>query len=406
VIEDTRILLQHGDIKNTDIRTTLTGTAQAATNSTALSSGSSGITLFLSQVVAGNTIWRDPSTTYTVTGTGTITSTLASKTVTGTGTNFVSASMVGTTLTNTSGTTIGVVASVESTTSLTLVNTAALAVSSAAFKVVSAGQYVGTVSSITDDRNIVLSANAAVAVATTDVIQVRSIAASLVFENDSTSTYGVIRTNIDTADNLLSSAGIGKSITIYGVASGVDGTYTVRDVQIVADKTVYAGNIEGDVTKIILESKFSTTATIDMITDPDFYISIQDRYIADTSPFGCTNSANYITRTLSLTQAAEAIKVIFDANIVKDTLVNVYYRTWTGDIDLKKVRWVDTGFKPQTKDSAGNYIERDPAGQFFERDIDVTGMPPFNNVQIKIVMKSTNPVNVPKIKNLRLIALS
>ena len=47
-----------------------------------------------------------------------------------------------------------------------------------------------------------------------------------------------------------------------------------------------------------------------------------------------------------------------------------------------------------------------PEGEFTQREIDITDIDPYTRVVVKIVMKSTNPVNVPKIKNLRLIAYS
>jgi hypothetical protein len=160
---------------------------------------------------------------------------------------------------------------------------------------------------------------------------------------------------------------------------------------------LYAGNVERDVIRVVLEGTFSTTATIDMITDPDFTIKIMDKYVSDTAPYGCTNYSNYITRTLSLTQPAEIVKVMMDANIVNNTQIKVYYRTWTGDVDTRKLRWNDTGFDVSAQDSDGKFIER---------EVTVTDIPSFNNIQIKIVFKSSNPVNVPKVKNLRLLALS
>lgn len=252
---------------------------------------------------------------------------------------------------------------------------------------------IGTVLSVEDNESLTLTAGSLQDVSGGFFIRTEP---TLVFENNADG-YAVIRTNIDTADNLLSSAGIGKVITISGVAAGIDGSYTVRDVQVVEDTTLYAGNVDRDVTRIILNETFSTAASLNMITDPDFAISILDKYVDDTAPYGVSNYSNYITRTLSLTQPAEIIRIIMEANIVNNTEVKVYYRTWTGSVDLRKVRWVDTGFV-----SSG----QDAIDKFLEREITVSGIPSFNNVQIKIVFKSNNPVYVPQIRNLRLLALS
>ncbi len=312
---DTRVLLTQGDIVNADVQTSGTGTVTSSTSSTELTGNS---TLFLTQVFAGNKVYRESDNTL-----------------------------------------------------------------------------IGTVQSVTNDTTIVLTANAAQTVSA-QAFYIKTDP-TLSFANNSEG-YARISTNIDTADNLLSSASVGKVLTIAGVASGINGTYTIRDVQVIEDRTLYAGNTERDVCIVTLNESFGTTATIDMITDPDFKISILDKFVDDTAPYGVSNAANYITRTLALAEPAEVLKVIFDSNIPNNTQVKVYYRAWTGkDVDLRKVRWIDTGFVSEGKDVGTDFIER---------EVTVTNIPSYNNAQIKIVFKSTRPVAVPKIKNLRVLALT
>jgi hypothetical protein len=88
---------------------------------------------------------------------------------------------------------------------------------------------------------------------------------------------------------------------------------------------------------------------------------------------------------------------MFDACVLSRTDIKVYYRGWDGDIDLKKVNWVDTGF---VNDSY--QVDR----TFAERTIDVEGIKSFSNLSIKIVLKSSDPAQVPTVKNLRVIAYS
>ena len=312
---DTRVLLTQGDIVNADVQTSGTGTVTSSTSSTTLTGNG---TLFLTQVFAGNKVYREADNTL-----------------------------------------------------------------------------IGTVSSVTNDTTIVLTGNAAQNVSAQAFYITTN--PTLSFSNNSEG-YARISTNIDTADNLLSSASVGKVLTIAGVTSGINGTYTIRDVQVIEDRTLYAGNTERDVCIITLNESFGTTATLDMITDPDFKISILDKYVDDTAPYGVSNAANYITRTLALAEPAEVLKVMFDSNIPNNTQVKVYYRAWTGkDVDLRKVRWIDTGFVSEGKDVGTDFIER---------EVTVTNIPSYNNAQIKIVFKSTRPVAVPKIKNLRVLALT
>ena len=296
---------------------------------------------------------------YSDTGAGTISVTQNTNGVTGVGTSFTTTVVSGNVLKKTDGTVIGTVGTVNSNTSITLLS-----------------NYTGTTLS-----------GVAYDVYSTP---------SLVFENDA-SGVGVIRTNIDTVDNNLASAGIGKTIVITNVASGIDGTYVVQNISTVDDTTTYAGNTELDTTKIYLNRAFCTTSTINITTDTDFDVSVYDKYVSDIAPIGAHNYANYVTRTLALSEAAEAFKIIFDGNIVNNTEVKVYYRTWTGNVDLRTLPYTDTGFVSSNLD---------PEGKFVERSIDVTNVKPYYNIQIKIVMKSTNTAYVPKVKNLRLIALS
>jgi hypothetical protein len=267
---------------------------------------------------------------------------------------------------------------------------------------------IGTVSSITSNYVITLSSNYTGTALTNVAYQIASTP-SIVFENDTVTGLGVIRSNIDRADNRLASAGIGKTLVIYGVQPvsnglGKDGTYVVTNVITSSDTNTFAGNSDLDKTVIYLDRAFSDTnqVTIDMTQDSDFDIYVYDKYVSDIAPIGATNASNYVTRTLALTEAATGFKVIFDGNIVNNTDVKVYYRTWTGNADLRLLPYKDSGFVATNSDIEGKYIERS-----FDVGLDPNNqLDPFYNIQIKVVFKSSDPVYVPKIKNLRLVALS
>jgi hypothetical protein len=159
----------------------------------------------------------------------------------------------------------------------------------------------------------------------------------------------------------------------------------------------FAGNSELDKINVVVSPAFTGSASIDMITDSDFTIVMKDKYVEDFAPIGSTNLANYITRTLSLANSAESLKIIFDACIVSRTSVKVYYRAWSGDTDLRYLPWQDTGWVN---------TDVNPEGVFSERNIDLSGLTEFTNVTLKIVMRSTDSSKVPQIKNLRMIAHS
>ena len=300
------------------------------------------------------------TTDITTDGSGTITASTGSTSVSGTNTAFLTQVFAGNILKNSAGTTIGTVSSVTNNTTLVLTGNAAVNVSNGSYKIVSP-----------------------------------SSQAVLNFTNSNGN--GIISTNIDTADNLLGAADVGKYIIIANANANVNGTYLITNVQVAEDKTAYAGNTEFDKINITVSPAFANTATVDMITDPDFTITMLDKYVEDGAPNGASNSANYITRPLSLSTEADSLKIMFDGSIVNNTQVKIYYRAWNGNPDLRKIPFVDTGF---TNDAVDTF------GQFRERTVDITGMTSFRNVQIKIVMRSSNPTQVPMIKNLRMLALS
>jgi hypothetical protein len=295
----------------------------------------------------------------TVNGTGSLTSSTSSTAITGTSTQFLTQVKAGNILKRQSdGSTIGTVASVNSNTSITL------------------------------------SANASITISTAASYNIMS-APTLAFDNSGE--FGVISTNIDTADNLLANGVIGKYITISNAHSNVNGTYVITNIINQTNTDTFAGNSELDKINVVVSPKFAGSASIDMITDSDFTIVMKDKYVDDFAPVGSTNPANYITRTLSLANSAEALKILFDACIVSRTSVNVYYRTWSGDTDLRYLPWQDTGWVN---------TDINPEAVFSERTIDLSGLTEFTNVSLKIVMRSTDPSKVPQLKNLRMIAHS
>jgi len=313
--------------------------------------------------------------------------------------------------------------------------------------------------------------------------------------------YGVISTNIDTADNLLGIVKSGKYLYLDGMPSAINGKkYQITDVVVSTDSTVNVGNEERDKITITVSPEFAfpsgvTTYTLDLINNyiyvqgsgklavgtgastaspvvfgnastkfttevavgdvitlranggdtiagtvtgnligyvrsitsdtelrlgtsstdvvssttaadvfyyirkpvPNFRIAQMDKFVEDWAPVGSSNYANYITRPLVLSNPADSIKILFDSNRPQGTDIKVYYKAWTGNVDLNTLEYVDSGF---------TLASVDPIDAFNERELDIIDITPFTSMIIKIVMKSSNPANVPKVKNLRIITHS
>jgi len=93
------------------------------------------------------------------------------------------------------------------------------------------------------------------------------------------------------------------------------------------------------------------------------------------------------------------MKIRYSANIPNQSDVLVYYKTIlgsSGNIDKTKYT-LATPISTPTKVENGN--ER-----FYDVDYSLNNLNPFDTVQVKLVMKSTNTSAVPRIKDLRIIA--
>ena len=332
---------------------------------------------------------------------------------------------------------------------------------------------IGTVESVTDDTNIVLTANAAIAVSSAafKIQRLRHVK----FEN--VNGQGTITTSVDTADNLLVNAEVGKWLKINNFGDTLDGSYQVESVESLASDDTIA-NSEGDAVVITLSTAFpldrtqwldlvndelnydgtgtivaATTGTtvtgtgtlfeleakagqkiimpdgtelgtiasitsdtelellanaaIDVTAPGDTYafqeetstyeIKSLQKFVEDFAPTGVYNYANYSTRPLLLETPGDSFKVIFDASIPVNTDLKVYYRVSSGSDEISEQIWENTNFINTTTNADG---------EFTEREITIEDLTIFSKLQIKIAFKSTNEIFVPKVKNLKLVAYS
>ena len=186
---------------------------------------------------------------------------------------------------------------------------------------------------------------------------------------------------------------VAGDILVIEDADGVGSLTTVGGVQ-VFNKTILGTVASVNGTNIALEANATAALTAKNIvirkdiSATTFSIATMEEFVADTAPVGATNLANYVTRTLELTNPADALKITFDANIPKATDIDVYYKAFSGDTD------------PNTLNS------KDAEEDFKERNLEVSDIPDFTKVVVKIVMKSTETASVPKVQAFRLICHS
>ena len=128
-------------------------------------------------------------------------------------------------------------------------------------------------------------------------------------------------------------------------------------------------------------------------------------YVSPTDPDGDNNEVIYCTRKVTLKTPATAIKCYLDAVKFDSAEIQVMYKILRSDdaSDFDEIGWTyfnGTG----TPDNAVNSSV--DTTDFIEREYTVDGLQEFISFAIKIRMQGTNTSEVPRVKDLRAIALA
>ena len=176
--------------------------------------------------------------------------------------------------------------------------------------------------------------------------------------------------------------GIGKYITIAGSTSN--------------NMTVLVTNFSDDGTTgtLTLNTTFTAEGSVSGTT-----VSLRELFIDDISPVGSSSVGKYVTSAVKLDNVSTNARIKFAANIPSTADVLVYYKTCVGD----KNKLVTTKYTLANPDSALVKVQNGN-DKFYDCDYTIENMTPFDNIVVKIVMKSTNSSAVPRIRDLRVIA--
>jgi hypothetical protein len=177
---------------------------------------------------------------------------------------------------------------------------------------------------------------------------------------------------------------VGKYITI----SGTTNNNTVDPILVTA--------VAADGSSITIEGKDFVTESPANTT-----IKMKDNFISEIAPSGGSAAAKYLTRVINLENQSTFLKIMFAANIpaVTGTDVEVWYKLLpagsTTDISQFNFVRATVPVKEMVKTSNAN--------TFTDVEFDLTDLPAYDAVVVKLVMKSGNSAQVPRIKDLRVI---
>jgi hypothetical protein len=193
-----------------------------------------------------------------------------------------------------------------------------------------------------------------------------------------TSTNASVRT-------LIATIAIGQYIKVASsTTAGNDGQYLVTNNT--DDGTTATLTLSG----VTFASEAGATATT---------ISTVNLFSDEIAPMGSSAASKYVTNIVKLALPSTFVKIRFAANVPSGSDVSVYYKTSlgaSGTLDKTKYT-LATPVTPATKVENGNET-------FYDVDYSMTGLNPFDAIQVKLVMSSTNSSAIPRIKDLRIIA--
>ena len=124
-------------------------------------------------------------------------------------------------------------------------------------------------------------------------------------------------------------------------------------------------------------------------------------FVSELAPTGASSLARYITRKVTLDQAATALKIIFSANRPDGSVIETYYKVQTPGSDqrFEELPWIA---------ATGQVIPLTTESPTVFRDYEYLneGLTPFTLLAVKVVLKSQNSSRVPRIRDFRVIALA
>ena len=199
------------------------------------------------------------------------------------------------------------------------------------------------------------------------------------------STTGFYSTNA-TVRAAMAGIGIGRYVTIAGsTTAGNSGTYLVTGF-----------TDDGTTATVTLNSTFTGTAEA-AVTGTT--VAVREQFFDEIAPEGSSTISKYVTTPVKFANPSTYLRVKFAANIPSEADVQVYYKVCSGD----SKQLATTKYTLLNPDSTLVKVDLGNTA-FSDANYTLTGMPAFDSIVVKIVMKSTNSAAVPLIKDLRIIA--
>lgn len=133
----------------------------------------------------------------------------------------------------------------------------------------------------------------------------------------------------------------------------------------------------------------------------DMVFTLKDKYVDDIATGGTSTSVKYISKQLSLANAANTMKILFDGCRPDGSSIDLYYITENNNTWTKLEYSIeDNGnLRAAVPPTSPNHFT------FAAYEANAIQIKPFKTAQVKIVLRGGDCVAYPIVKNLRVIAL-
>jgi hypothetical protein len=174
-------------------------------------------------------------------------------------------------------------------------------------------------------------------------------------------------------------ASVGKILTIAGASSGT------------STRVIIA--VASDGSSITFSS--APAAVTGNVT-----LTQRERFVDEIAPLESSTYSKYVTKKVNLANASNFLRVRFAGNIPAEASVEVYYKT---AVLGSNSSFESVPYRLMTVDApivnASNETD-----QFLDIAYSQNNMESFDALQLKLVLKSSNSSEIPRIKDLRVIA--
>lgn len=124
-------------------------------------------------------------------------------------------------------------------------------------------------------------------------------------------------------------------------------------------------------------------------------------FVSELESTGGSVDATYITREIQLAQPSKSMKIVITANRPADTDIDLYYKTKSSDsLEYRKLPYTFI----ERPDGYG--IPANSISDFREFEYDIRDIEEFVGFGVKIVLRSKNSSIVPRVSDLRIVALA